>query len=147
MEDYNYTPSVPSLEELQQQLKEKSSKIEQLEKKIQDLEYSKNGLQARYDSQQRNLYWAKEFIESKVKDGTITDSDDIREANDQLNLGLTQKYQVTLTMSAIVEVEVAYGTEPDEGSFDIEGITYEYAEVDVIESSVDNIDNIEEVED
>lgn len=93
-----------------------------------------------FANRDRQLKAVAEVVERLIKDGIIDDKDDISTLVENLNLEITRTVNFTVTVEITGSLELTYGEDLDEYSFEVDSLTYNGDYVNIDHSSVDNLE-------
>ena len=93
-----------------------------------------------FANRERQRAVVAEIVERLINDKIICDTEDINALCENLGLEITRTVNFTLTVEITGSLELPYGEELDEYSFEVDGVTYNGDSVDIDHSSVDSVD-------
>ena len=93
-----------------------------------------------FANRERQRAVVAEIVERLIEDKIICDKDDITTLAENLGLEINRTVNFTVTVEITGSIELPYGEDLDEYSFDVDSLTYNGESVDIDHSSVDNLD-------
>mgnify|MGYP006300349753 CR=1 FL=1 len=122
-----------SWEDLRTEAKRLALELETLKNKSRYTEQA-------FANRERQRTEAAEICQRLIEEKVITDEDDIKGLVEALGLDITREVNFTITVEITGTLELAYGEELDEYSFDVDSLTYNGDLVDIDHSRVESVD-------
>ena len=97
-----------------------------------------------FANRERQRAVVAEIVERLINDKIICDVDDINTLCENLGLEITRTVNFTVTVEITGSIELPYGEELDEYSFDVDSLSYNGDCVDIDHQTVENLDWDEE---
>jgi hypothetical protein len=122
-----------SWEDLRNEAKRLNSALESMNNKMRYVEVA-------LANRERQRSVAAEICERLIKDGSISEDEDISALVEALGLEITREVAFTITVEISGTLELPYGEELDEYAFDVDSVTYNGDSVDVSDNRVENLE-------
>ena len=115
------------------------AEAKRLNTQVSELENRVNIYQVALVNRDRQLNTVAPIIKELIESEVITDEDVIGTLVEQLNLAIMRSVSFTVTMEITGTMEIPYGQDVEEYSFEVESLTYDGNMVDVDYSSVESL--------